>query len=228
MELGVETGDEETLKKMGKGTTRQMIMNAFASAKRHGVRTGALIILGQPNETFRSMLETIKFGIKLNPAYPVYSTMVPFPGTEVARMAAKGEGGYKLITTNWDEYGKQLNNCLELTSISRTALDWFQMIGYVGTFLFNFRLMALLNFFWEYRGGAINLFSKALTRKRTIKEMLNIPDDYEQVISSRCVVTIEDLIASRSYWLNYQNREMRRAKQSNPELLKVVSAYDTI
>jgi len=220
MEVGVETGDEATLKTMGKGTTREMILAAFKSARRHGVNTGALIILGQPNETFRSMLKTIRFGIKLNPAYPVYSTMVPFPGTEVSRMAAKGEGGYRLISTNWDDYGKQLNNCLEFTNISRTWLDWFQGFGYIGTFLFNFRFGDLMKFFWEYRYGAINLFLKALTKKHSARELLNIPDDYENVLSSPRKTTVDDIIVSRKHWLDYQNREIKRARKIKPELLK--------
>ncbi len=224
MEVGVETGDEETLKRMGKGTTREMILAAFDSARRFGVPTAALIILGQPNETFGSMFRTIRFGIKLNPAYPIYSTMVPFPGTEVARIAAKGEGGYQLISTNWDDYGKQLNNCLAFTNISRTWLDWFQVFGYVGTFFFNFRFGDLLRFFWSYRGGAINLFLKALIKKRTSDKMMDLPDDYETVLSSPKNTTVEDMINSRKHWLDYQNREIKRVRHLKPELLKTGTA----
>ena len=41
-----------------------------------------------------------------------FGIMVPYPGTEVAEMAKKGEGGYKIISSNWADYNKQLGNAL--------------------------------------------------------------------------------------------------------------------
>lgn len=103
-EMGVEAGDNDILRKMGKGTNLDMIVRSFKLAKKYGIPTGSFLLLGQPNETLKSMWNTIKIGILINPTEPIIGTMVPYPGTEVAKLAAKGEAGFQLITTNWDEY----------------------------------------------------------------------------------------------------------------------------
>jgi hypothetical protein len=79
----------------------------------------------------RTIWNSLKLAIKINPTEPIFGTMVPYPGTEIARMAANGEGGYKLLTTNWDEYRKQLNGSMEIDSLPRTTLERYQILGYV-------------------------------------------------------------------------------------------------
>jgi anaerobic magnesium-protoporphyrin IX monomethyl ester cyclase len=219
-EMGVEAGDEFVLKRMGKATTREMIIKAFSSAKKHGVKTGSFFIIGQPNETYKSIWQSIRFAIQLNPTEPIFGTMVPYPGTEVARMAAAGENGYKLVTTNWDEYRKQLNGSMELTHISRTQLEWMQIFGYVSVFLANFRFLDFLRFFWSYRTGAINLFKKALTGKTSTHSLVNKPANYEEVIGSPGNISMDEILKSREYWKKYQSAEIQRTKELMPQLLK--------
>ncbi len=219
-EMGVESGDEEMLKRMGKATTFAMIHKAFTTAHKHKIKTGSFLLFGQPFETHHSIWETIKIGIKINPTEPIFGTMVPYPGTEVANWAAKGEGGYKLVSTNWDEYRKQLNGSLEFTSISRTMLEWYQILGYTIVFLANFRFLDFLKFFWSYRTGAINLFKKALSGKKTTTELMNIPSDYNSVINSPGLISMEEMEKSRVYWKKVQADELKRTKQLKPNLLR--------
>ena len=219
-EMGVETGDELALKKMGKATTKEMILNAFQLADKNNVTTGSFFILGQPNETFRSMWETIKLAIAINPKEPIFGTMVPYPGTEVAKMAASSENGYRLVSTNWDEYRKQLNGSLELTNISRNKLEWFQIFGFVIVFIANFRFLDLLKFFWSYRKGALLLFKKALTGKKTTESYMNVPPDYEEIINSPGSIHFNRIVAAREEWKKYQNDEISRTKKLAPVLLK--------
>lgn len=219
-EMGVESGDEETLRKMGKATTREMILHAFDLARKNQVTTGSFFILGQPNETYKSMWETIKLAIDINPKEPIFGTMVPYPGTEVAKMAAKGENGFKLVTTDWDEYKKQLNGSLELTNISRNMLEWFQIFGFVIVFIANFRFIELFQFFWSYRGGALLLFKKALSGKKTTDTYMNKPKNYDEIINSPNKLTFEQVANAREGWKKYQNDEISRTKKLMPELLK--------
>lgn len=219
-EMGVEAGNDLTLKRMGKATNREMIKKAFDSAKRNGIKTGSFFIIGQPNENFKSILESIKFAIHLNPTEPIFGTMVPYPGTEVARLAAAGEGGYKLVTTDWDEYRKQLNGSMELVHISRNKLEWMQILGYVSVFLFNFRIVDFLKFFWSYRGGAIKLFKKALTGTKDTGSMLKKPADYDEVIGGGYTIPVQEIVKAREYWKAYQSAEVQRAKELNPALLR--------
>lgn len=220
LEMGVETGDEISLKRMGKSTNVNMILNSFEMARKHGIKTGSFMLLGQPHETHSSIWQTIRLGIKINPTEPIFGTMVPYPGTEVAKLAAKGEAGYKLISTNWDEYNKQFNGSLEFTNISRRALEWYQIIGYVSVFLVNFRYLDFIRFLLTYWVGAVQLFFKALSGKKSVREMLNLPDDYEAVINSPETISIADIINSREYWKGVQAAEVKRARKEAPELLE--------
>ncbi len=220
LEMGVETGDESSLKRMGKATTLEMILNSFRLARKHGIKTGSFLLLGQPNETHQSIWRTIRFAIKINPTEPIFGTMVPYPGTEVAKLAAQGEAGFKLISTNWDEYNKQFNGSLEFTNISRRALEWYQIIGYVIVFIANLRFVDFFRFFSTYFAGAIQLFFKAFSGKKSVREMMNLPDDYETVINSPETISIEDMIKSREYWKGVQAGEVKRARKEAPQLLE--------
>src|SRR5262245_16703166 len=106
--MGIETGDAEVLKATGKGSTPEMILRAGAAAKEAGLPIETYFILGHPNETLDSMKRTIGLAVKLNPETPIFGIMVPFPGTEVGRLAAAGEAGYRLRSTDWDDYDKQI------------------------------------------------------------------------------------------------------------------------
>ncbi len=220
LEMGVETGDEASLKRMGKATNVGMILKSFNLARQHKIKTGSFMLLGQPNETHRTIWRTIRFGIKINPTEPIFGTMVPYPGTEVARLAAKGEAGFRLLSTNWDEFNKQFNGSLEFTNISRNALEWYQIIGYVSVFIFNLRFIDFLKFFITYSGGAVMLLLKALSGKTSVRQLLNLPDDYEAVINSPETISIEDMVKSREYWKGVQAGEVKRARREAPQLLE--------
>ncbi|MED5446639.1 MAG: radical SAM protein [Planctomycetota bacterium] len=50
VELGIETGDEEKLRTLGKGTNLKMILAAAEAARRAGLSFGTFFIIGQPHE----------------------------------------------------------------------------------------------------------------------------------------------------------------------------------
>lgn len=218
-EMGVEAGDEFALKKMGKGTNIEMIKIAFKNAHKHKIKTGSFLLLGQPNETHKTIWNTIKIGIQINPTEPIIGTMVPYPGTEVAKLAALGQAGYKLITTDWDEYRKQLNGSLEFTNISRRQLEIYQALGYILIFLLNLRFYDLLIFFTKYFRGAIQLLKKIITGKKNTSEMINIPSDYNIIINSTHKTDLNEIVNSREYWKKIQKNEISFAKKNAPYLL---------
>lgn len=158
--LGIESGDEERLKSMGKGTNVQTILEAVKVVKRAKLPFMTFFILGQPNETVESAKNTIRFAIKLNPTRPILGLMVPYPGTKIAEMAAKGEGGYVLLSNDWNEYNKQFGNALEFKNFSRKQLERLQFFGYLKVFILNLRFWDLLKFIWTYRVEGIAVIKK--------------------------------------------------------------------
>lgn len=173
--LGVETGDEEKLKNMGKGTSIPRIMKAVKIMKKVKLKFNTFIILGQPNETYESAKKTVDFAVKLNPTIPVFGLMVPYPGTKIAEMARKGEGGYTLLAHDWNDYNKQIGNAMALKGITRNQLERLQFTGYLKVFIYNYRFIDLAKFIYRYRKEGYSVFKKLLLSPiKTIHEKLFI------------------------------------------------------
>lgn len=167
--LGVESGNEEGLKEINKGTTINLIQDVVIALKQANLDFEAYFILGQPNETYKTAMNTINFAVKINPSRPVFGIMVPYPGTMVWKMAQAGEGGYVLRSRDWNDYNKQLGNALSIKDISRETLENLQLWGYIKVFLFNWRLWAFLKLSWQFRTTSfifLHRFIKRLFLKR--------------------------------------------------------------
>ena len=165
--FGIESGNAEILKAAQKGTSIDQIRNAIAAAKDVGLEVEAFYILGFPGETLRTALDTIRLAARLNTTTAAFGIMVPYPGTKVAEMAARGEGGYRLLSRDWSDYDKHLGNALELASLSRRKLELLQMAGYLWFYTRNFRLASLGRFLWEKRKAVGKISRKIfISRKR--------------------------------------------------------------
>jgi radical SAM superfamily enzyme YgiQ (UPF0313 family) len=158
--LGVETGDAAILRASHKGSTRAKVVAARAMARAAGLPVEGLFILGHPHETRATALRTVDFAAELDPEVPVFSTMVPYPGTEVAAMAERGEGGYRLLSRDWDDYLNQLGHSLAFEHLSRRELELLQLYGYVKVFAANRRWGDLARFAWTYRAEGLAVVRK--------------------------------------------------------------------
>jgi len=161
--LGIETGDADAMRAMHKGTSRARVVAARRMAAEAGLPVEGLFILGHPHETWRSALRTVDFAVELDPEIPVFSTMVPYPGTEVAAMAARGEGGYRLLSRDWDDYINQLGHSLAFEHLSRRQMELLQMYGYLKVFAANGRWADLARFAWTYRSEGAAVVRKVLS-----------------------------------------------------------------
>jgi len=141
VKFGVESGNENILKEMGKGITKEKVVNTIKIFKRVKLETLAFFIFGHPNETPRSIFETIKFAIKVNADLNAIGIMIPYPGTKIWELAKDGKCGYKKLSLNWEDYNKQLGNAVELENVSRKELILAQIIGYSLIYIANFRFV---------------------------------------------------------------------------------------
>lgn len=160
--LGIETGDADIMSRMKKGSTMERVVAARNAARYAGLPIEGLMIIGHPYETWESAMRTIEFAVRLNPERPIVGVMVPYPGTEVAAMAARGEGGYRLLSTDWNDYSKQIGNALAFEKLSRRELESLQMLAYVKVFLANRRYADFARFVWKYRREGLAVLSKIL------------------------------------------------------------------
>jgi anaerobic magnesium-protoporphyrin IX monomethyl ester cyclase len=160
--LGIESGDETILKKMGKGISFNKVFDTLSILKKEKLPYRTFFILGQPNETYETAKKTIEFAVKLNPMLPIFGIMVPYPGTKIAQLAKKGEGGYILKSRDWNDYNKEIGDAVDFQFVSRKTLEKLQFTGYIKVFLFNFRLMDLMKFIWNYRQEGMALLGKII------------------------------------------------------------------
>jgi radical SAM superfamily enzyme YgiQ (UPF0313 family) len=160
--LGIETGDEELARALGKSISIEKARWARDLARKAGLPVEAYFIFGHPNETWQTALRTIEFACELNPDLPIFGIMVPYPGTEVARLAYRGEGGYRIISTDWDDYNKQIGGALEFEHLPRHKLERLQALAYIKVFTYNRRWVDLARFVWNYRREGLTLGLKLL------------------------------------------------------------------
>jgi len=80
--MGVESGSEELRRKsLNRKMTNKKIIQAFADAKKAGLKTKSYNIVGFPYETRKMHEETIKLNRDLNPDSLVCYIFNPYPGT---------------------------------------------------------------------------------------------------------------------------------------------------
>ena len=61
--------------------------------------------------------------------------MVPYPGTEILRMAREGYGGLRLLSEDFRQYGKVVGGALELENLPRRELERLQLLAYARFYL---------------------------------------------------------------------------------------------
>lgn len=141
--FGVESGNAKILEISMKGITLEKAQEAVKIAKTVGLSTSSYFILGLPYETKKTAWDTINFARKLNTNTVSIAIMIPFPKTEIANMVKNGEGGYKQISYDWNDFNKQTGAVIELDCMSRKMLVFFQILGYLMCYICNFRFRIL-------------------------------------------------------------------------------------
>jgi anaerobic magnesium-protoporphyrin IX monomethyl ester cyclase len=79
--VGVESGSEVILQKIGKNITIKEIKKAFQILKRAGLKTLAYYIIGFPWDTQQTVEDTIRLSLELNSDFAIFYIAVAFPGT---------------------------------------------------------------------------------------------------------------------------------------------------
>ncbi|HDH52881.1 MAG TPA: radical SAM protein, partial [Nitrospirae bacterium] len=160
IDYGVESGNPEILKAVKKGVTLEQTGKAVAMTKKAGIKVGVNVIVGHPDETRETAGQTIDYAVKLNADLTAIGIMVPYPGTEVAELAKQGKGGYKILSTDWRDFNKQVGNALELKGLSRRDMEAIQALGYLKIYAYNFRIKELFNFIRMYRKAGWRFLKK--------------------------------------------------------------------
>ena len=87
--FGVESENEDILSINNKGYTKAQVIETFKTCRRLKIRTVATFVLGLPQETRQTCLQTIRFAKEIGCDYASFNVAVPRPGTELRQMALK-------------------------------------------------------------------------------------------------------------------------------------------
>jgi radical SAM superfamily enzyme YgiQ (UPF0313 family) len=87
--FGVESGNQEILDRMKKGTKPAQAKRALALCRKAGIKSYAFFVIGLPWETRETLLQTIRFAKKLDADFAEFSFAVPFPGSELYDVAMR-------------------------------------------------------------------------------------------------------------------------------------------
>jgi len=127
--VGVESADNEVLKKMRKGTTIERIESGLRMIERAGLPTDYGFILGMPGETEESMEKSIAFAKRLK-GISTFSLASPFPGTELYEIA-RGEG---YLVDDWSK--RSLYTLAYLPNgLKRMQLEHYYQLAVKSTYL---------------------------------------------------------------------------------------------
>jgi len=103
--FGVESGDEEILKRVvKKSQTFEQVRGAFRNAKAAGLQTMGFFIYGMPGETAATMDKTTQLALELDPDLAHFMIAAPYPGTALwDTVSSQG----KLYAQSWRELAIQ-------------------------------------------------------------------------------------------------------------------------
>ena len=79
--MGVESGNDEILKRIGKGTETDLIRRVFTWTKEAGIRSHAHMMIGLPGDTRQTLDKTIAFISEIKPSLVTYGILTAYPGT---------------------------------------------------------------------------------------------------------------------------------------------------
>jgi len=101
--VGIESGNNEILKKIKKTQTTDECVKAMQNLKKHGIESHAFIMVGFPDETEETFKQTMDFIPKLNPDGVIFSIFTPYPGSDIYNECTdKGiiDGDFDLVLYN--------------------------------------------------------------------------------------------------------------------------------
>lgn len=81
IQLGLESGNDEMLRKIRKGITTKEALTAIQIIKKYGIKLTTFFIIGFPEETEETLQDTFKF-MKSIPGFLVFNIFTPYPGSE--------------------------------------------------------------------------------------------------------------------------------------------------
>lgn len=116
IKMGIESGNNEILSAMRKNITIEQALDACRLIKKHGIELRVYFMVGFPQETEETLMDTIFAMKKAKSDAIIYSIFTPYPGTEAFEFCVeKGLVGDNYDGSLYNHQSPANNFCLYLT-----------------------------------------------------------------------------------------------------------------
>lgn len=124
---GVESGNDEVLKKIRKNTTKDEIRRGVRIAKKHGIDVLNCVMLGFYWDTKESVEDTIRFAFELNAEFTQVSAPTPLPGTDYYQLL---EDNNCFLSKEWEQHDSVHHSSVELPYLTNADLNHYLLTFY--------------------------------------------------------------------------------------------------
>ena len=123
VEIGLQSSNNETLKRINRGHSREDFEKAFYILREKGIKIVPHLIFGLPGEKFDDMMASVKYIASLKPEGVKFHNLHAVAGTELGKQYQKGE----ITVPSLEEHVKYLASAIEFlppeTVIMRLTCD---------------------------------------------------------------------------------------------------------
>lgn len=162
LDFGIESGNEQILRRIHKNITLPQAREAIAAAKAAGLRTNAFFIIGHPGETWQTALQTVRFAPLCGADSIAVGVMVPYPGTEIWEMARRREWGYRILSRDWQQYDKYFGNAMASKNLTHHEMELLQTLTYLSFYIGTGRFRELARFIRRFRREAMQMIQRLM------------------------------------------------------------------
>jgi radical SAM superfamily enzyme YgiQ (UPF0313 family) len=102
---GVETGDQNLLRRVGKpGVSTKTVKDVFSDTSAEGIYAAAHVILGLPGENKETLFHTYRLLSEIHADSVSWNLVTPYPGTRLFEMAKEKN---LILSYNWEKYSTE-------------------------------------------------------------------------------------------------------------------------
>lgn len=151
LQLMKDTGCEGIVLGIGlsKNINISMIKKVIDITKKLKIDVWARYVMGLPGENLNSVNNTVNLAVKLNCKFTDFFPLIPYPGTQVFKMAEKGEGEYSFLYKTKKEIIENIEECMELKNLKKDRIRKILFFAKPKFYLYNFRIFELIVFLWK-------------------------------------------------------------------------------
>ena len=121
---GIESANEEILKRARKGYKKEQAFRALKWAKAAGINNWGYFIIGLPGETAESIRETIDYAKQLPLDIALFHIAAPYPGTPFFYEVV--ENNWFRPGTKWEEVDMDQSTVLDYGNLTAEQLEYWQ------------------------------------------------------------------------------------------------------